>query len=378
MLLTASRRLLRLDRARCLCPLIPRSFSSSARPLCSSAGQGSQEQPLRRWALSVSPFTCLQAQLASCSISVSPLDPHAFPAADRAFITLRGVREGQEPVQDLCRVQYDEESRVLRVTGGAEDGRELEIHLQAPIKSNLFVSAEGTGHVHIRKMECDICKVSTKQGNCTLHSLKSHQVEVRSSGGNVTGLGTIHGNVDIVTSGESAVDLKKLQGTTMNVSTEHGSLKVRAVYAESSSVSSCSGRVELGHVHGSAEVKNDSGDTVIDGSNSFLKVSSRSGNIDVYVGDGGSADIVSESGAVSVRLPSSVSAAVELRGASVDISPDVTFHEAEKHQAPEQTTVQGFVNGDSSPEQPLVKARTSSGSVTLRTQSWFESLKLRS
>lgn len=46
------------------------------------------------------------------------------------------------------------------------------------------------------------------------------------------------------------VNVKKLQGTTMNVSTEHGSLKVKAIYAESNSVSSCSGPVELGHVHG--------------------------------------------------------------------------------------------------------------------------------
>ena len=36
----------------------------------------------------------------------------------------------------------------------------------------------------------------------------------------------------------------------MNVSTERGPLKVKAIYAESSCVSSCSGRVELGHVHG--------------------------------------------------------------------------------------------------------------------------------
>lgn len=36
----------------------------------------------------------------------------------------------------------------------------------------------------------------------------------------------------------------------MNVSTEHGPLKVKAIYAESSCVSSCSGKLELGNVHG--------------------------------------------------------------------------------------------------------------------------------
>lgn len=47
-----------------------------------------------------------------------------------------------------------------------------------------------------------------------------------------------------------AVDVKKLQGTEMKVSTERGPLKVKAIYAESSCISSLSGRVDLGHVHG--------------------------------------------------------------------------------------------------------------------------------
>lgn len=376
MLWAVARRSLCLSLGRCLSPALSQSWSlSPACPLHSSAVQGCQEQPLKHWALSVSPFTCLQAQLlASCSISVSPLDPHAFPAADRAFITLHGVSEGQE-TDHHCHVSYDEESRELRITGGG-DGCDLAI--QVPIKSSLFITTEGKGHVHVSKMECDICKVSTQQGNCTLHSVKGHQIEVRSSGGLVTGLGTIHGNIDIITSGESAVDVKKLQGTTMNVSSEHGFVKVKAIYAESSSILSSTGRVELGHVHGCATVTNKSGDTTIDGSNSPLKVSSHSGQIDVYVGDGGSADIVSEQGAVSVRVPPSLRAQVELYGSSVDISPEVVFHQAEKHQAPEQTTIIGFINGDSATDQPHVRARTTTGSVRLRTQSWFESLKLRS
>lgn len=376
MLGTVARRSSRLGLAHCLRPVLPQTSSFSASSLHCSAGQGCQERPLKHWALSVSPFTCLRAQLASCSISVSPLDPHAFPAADRAFITLHGVSEAQANALDLLSVRYDEESKELRITGGGGSG-EWVIHLEAPIKSNLFITTEGLGHVHISKMECDVCKVSTQQGNCTLHSVKGHHVQVRSSRGHVIGLGTIHGNVDIITSGESAVDVKKLQGTTMNVSTEHGSVKVKAIYAETSSISSCSGRVELGHVHGSATVKNESGDTIIDGSNSSLKVSSHSGHIDVYVGDGGSADIVSEQGAVSVRLPPSVRAGVQLCGAAVDISPDVAFQEEEQYQVSGQTTVKGFVNGDHVTDLPQVKGWTK-GSIRLRTQSWFESLKLRS
>lgn len=333
-----------------------------------------EKQPQRQWALTVSPFTSVRAQLA-CSIVITPLDPHAFPEADQAFVTVHGPSGGQEASLDHCHVRYDEESRELRLTSG--DGvTELSIDVTAPIKSNLFITTEGKGHVHISKMECDICKVKTQQGHCTLHSVKAHQVEVRSSGGYVTGLGTVHGNVDIVTSGQSTVDVKKLQGTTMNVSTQHGFLKVKAIYAESSSISSSTGKVELGHVHGNASVKNMSGDTVIDGSNNFMKVSSHSGDIDIYIGDGGSADIRSEEGAVCLRVPSSLRAGLEFCGGSVDISPEVVFHEAQRHQTQGQTTVMGYINGEPHLDQHL-KAHTKN-SVRLKTQSWFESLKLGS
>lgn len=60
----------------------------------------------------------------------------------------------------------------------------------------------------------------------------------------------------------------------MNVSTESGSLKVKAIYAESSCVSSCSGRVELGHAHGeqtAASLSPYAVDSVIE-SNTTLKL----------------------------------------------------------------------------------------------------------
>ncbi|CAB1441060.1 unnamed protein product [Pleuronectes platessa] len=356
------------------CPLhTSRSFSTSVPAEC-PAHQGAQ-QPVRRWDLTVSPFVSVRALL-SCSISIRPLDPHTFPEADRAFVAVHAADGEQEVGLDQLHVRYDDRSRELLISAGKVNSS-VSIEVAAPIKSNLFITTEGRGNVSVRKMECDICKVQTERGNCLLESVKSHQVEVQSSGGHVTGVGTIHGNVDISTRGDSAVDVKKLQGTRMNVSTEHGPLKVKAIYAESSCISSCSGRVQLGHVHGDASVKNVSGDTVIDGSNSFLEVSSHSGGIDVYVGDGGSAVLHSEEGAVSVRVPSSLKAGVELCGAALEISQDVILDGAENNTAQGQTTVTGYLNG-ASPGDRWVKARADRGSVTLKTQSWFESLKLGS
>lgn len=113
-----------------------------------------------------------------------------------------------------------------------------------------------------------------------------------------------------------------------------------------------------------------------DGSNNFLKVSSNSGGIDVYVGDGGSAELhsqegkheysphasklflpvptvthilllclslilLSDIGELCVRVPSSLKAGLELCGASVDISPEVVLQGVENNTTEGQTTVSG-------------------------------------
>ncbi|XP_068459499.1 protein FAM185A [Clinocottus analis] len=356
------------------CPLDPPQFFSISAPKKSST-QEEVNQPLRRWALAVSPFCTVRAQL-GCSISIRPLDPHTHPEANRVFITVHGTDSEKQLILDHLHVHYDDSSEELLISAEKVTSS-VSIDLAAPIKSNLFITSQGKGNVQVKQMECDICKVQTETGDCLLHSVKGHQVEVQSSGGHVTGVGTIHGNVDISTCGDSGVDVKKLQGTKMNISTEHGPLKVKAIYAESSCVSSCSGRVEVGNLHGDATVKNVSGDTVIDGSNSFLQVSSHSGGIDVYVGDGGSAELHSQEGAVCVRVPSSLKAAMELCGASVDISPEVVLHEVKNNTTEGQTSVTGYINGKPRGDQ-WVKAQAHRNAVRLKTQSWFESLKLRS
>lgn len=38
--------------------------------------------------------------------------------------------------------------------------------------SDLFITTRGKGSVQVKKMECDICRVQTEEGNCLLHSVK--------------------------------------------------------------------------------------------------------------------------------------------------------------------------------------------------------------
>ncbi|KAJ8268951.1 hypothetical protein COCON_G00115580 [Conger conger] len=309
-----------------------------------------------------------------CNILVQPLDPHAFPGANRAFITVNGTSADQGLKLDNFHVQYNDQNKELTILSEKVNSN-VSVELTAPIKSDLHITTLGEGNVKIQKMECDTCRVLTETGHCVLQSVKSHKVLVQSVGGNIICLGTIHGNVDMSTSGNSMVNIKKLQGTSMNVSTEHGPLKVKAIYAESTSVSSASGKIQLGNVHGDATVRSKLGDVIVDGSNGHLEVWSQEGDIDAYVGREGSAELRSKQGSISVRVPASMRAAVLLSGASVEVSPEISLHQVEQESTNTYTTLTALLNGKAEGGQ-WIKAQAERATVSLRTQSWFESLNL--
>ncbi|MCI4380267.1 hypothetical protein PGIGA_G00237810 [Pangasianodon gigas] len=331
-------------------------------------------EPLKQWTFTVSPFIKISCYL-HCNVSVQPLDAHALPGADRVFVTVRGRSGDDVTALDTVQVHYDDQSKELQVISD-EAISNLSIQLTAPVKSDLHVVSRGNGSVRIQNMESDLCQVQTERGHCVLQSVKSHKVQVRSSGGNITGMGTIHGDVEIITAGHSRVDIKKVQGTSMNMSTEHGPLNVKAIYAESSAVASSSGQIQIGHIHGEARVRSDTGDIIIDSSSGVLTAHTNTGNIDAYVSQTGAAELHTQQGAVSVRVPSTLKAWVQLCGTTVDASSEIA-QETQIHSSEGKTVFTGPLNGGTQ-EDCWISATADRGVVSIKTQSWFETLKLGS
>ncbi|XP_059843193.1 uncharacterized protein fam185a isoform X1 [Hypanus sabinus] len=217
------------------------------RPLCQNRSLGSRQKgnALKRWTMLVDPFSSLKVRL-PCDVSVKALDPHGYPAADRAFVELLSPNQA-ENLDDVL-VQYDKARKQMLVVSEniSSDAR---IDLITPVKIDLDISTFQKGCVKIKKMECDNCYVETEKGHSILNSLKAHKVKVQSRGGNIICLGTIHGNVDIQTNSKGFVEIEKLQGTDMNISTTDGALKTKYIYAKSSHLSSSIGNIELGNIH---------------------------------------------------------------------------------------------------------------------------------
>ncbi|XP_014351215.1 protein FAM185A isoform X2 [Latimeria chalumnae] len=327
--------------------------SSNSRAKCQST------KPLKQWTLIVNPFGSLKVQL-PCNVSVGPLDPHHYPEADRAFVTVKAANNNVLNLEDIL-VKYDEKLKQLLILSEKVDSS-TSVDVIVPLKLNLDVKTYGGGNVEIKSMECDSCRIETEKGDSTLQLIKSQKVCVHTGGGKVTCLGTVFGNVDIHGLNKSTVDINKLQGTVMNISTEGGMLKTKYIYAESSHLSSTVGDIELGSVH--------------DSSDGTLNASTHQGDIDVYIIRVGNVTLQSDQGCITVKVPSSIKSALHLSGTKVDISPEIQLVGANNSFKNGHSTITAAMNGNMQ-ENNYIKASTLNGTVTLRRQSWFQSLKFK-
>ncbi|XP_063164148.1 protein FAM185A isoform X2 [Candoia aspera] len=286
---------------------------------------------LKEWTLVVSPFGLLKACL-PCHITVGALDPHKYPNSDRVFVALRGRNSNPQQASDLhLLVNYDEARKeVMIISEGMDSTASLDV--RTPVKFDLDVKTSGNGSVKIEQMECASCKVETEKGNSVLQSIKSQKIDIQAKGGKVICLGTLQGNTDIRVSQESSVNIEKLQGSSINIASENGLLKAKYLYADSSFLTSAAGDILLGNIHGDITLETKTGNITVESSEGSLKAFTCQGEIDAYV----------------------------LRQTG-----EVKLNSQEGHM--DQKDEKG----------KCIKAETQYGTVNLKSQSWFQSLKLK-
>uniref|UniRef100_A0A5F9C1D5 Family with sequence similarity 185 member A n=1 Tax=Oryctolagus cuniculus TaxID=9986 RepID=A0A5F9C1D5_RABIT len=309
------------------------AWASQARPYCSG---GSPRRPLKEWTLLVSPFGRLRARL-PCHLAVRPLDPLVYPDGDRVLVAVCGAEGGARGLAGL-RVKYDEALEELAIVADTLDpGASVEVNV--PLKFDLNIKSSGSGCVKVQNIECDHCEIQTDQGSSILQSVKSQKLHVQTKGGKVMCLGTVYGNINIHTSDKSTVTVDKLQGSSVNISTEDGLLKAKYLYTESSFLSSAAGDIALGSIHGDITLQSKMGNITVDSSSGCLKASTHQGAIDVYVSQLGKVELKSHEGSITVKVPPSLQAHVELSGKEVDMSSEVCVQEMAEAQSDSCVTV---------------------------------------
>ncbi|NXV30467.1 F185A protein, partial [Rissa tridactyla] len=336
-------------------------------------------KPLQEWALAVSPRGRLRVRL-PCQVSVRPLDPQRYPGADRVLVAVSGAGGSPPPrgrQRDRVRVEYDEALEQMAIVAEGVDSKAA-VDVRTPVKFDLDIKTSGTGCVKIQKIECDNCKIETEKGTSVLQSIKSHKIDIRTNGGKVIGLGTLYGNTDIRATEKGSVNIEKLQGTSINISTEDGLLKTKYLYAESSSLSSVAGDILLGSIHvNDTQVLLFSFFLFSDSSDGSLKASTHHGAIDVYVSQLRKVDLKSQKGSITVKVPASLKAYLQLSGRKVDVSSEIQLKETQSASKDDHVTISGHMNQKNETDK-WIKADTENGKVCLKSQSWIQSVKLKS
>ncbi|XP_041629733.1 protein FAM185A isoform X2 [Vulpes lagopus] len=303
---------------------------------------GPSRGSLRAWALRVSPLGRLRARL-PCHVTVRPLDPLAHPAGDRVLVALRAAEGGARAPGGLRLERGGAPTEVAVVSDALDPGASVDV--SAPLQFDLNIKASGSGCVEVQNIECDnYCRIETEQGAAILQSVKSKKLHVQTKGGKVICLGTVYGNIDIHASDKSTVTIDKLQGSTVNISTEDGLLEAKYLYTESSFLSSIAGDITLGSVHGD------------------ITLQSKMGNIVV--------------GSILVKVAPSIQAYLQLSGKEVNINSEVHVQEMTEVHKEDGVIITGLMN-QASKHEKWIKADAPEGTVNVKSQSWFQSLKLQ-
>ncbi|XP_022410176.1 protein FAM185A isoform X3 [Delphinapterus leucas] len=324
---------------RCACGACQARLYGSGGSQPDVSRSGPARRTLKEWALLVSPFGRLRTRL-PCSLAVRPLDPLTYPDGDHVLVAVSGVEGGA--VASL-QVRYDEAQKEVAIVSDVIDPQ-ASVEVNAPLKFDLNIKSSGSGCVKVENIECDNCKIETEQGTSILQSVKSQKLHIQTKGGKVICLGTVYGNIDIHASDKSTVTVDKLQGSSVNVSTEDGLLKAKCLYTESSFLSSAAGDITLGSVHGN------------------ITLQSKMGNITV--------------GSVLVKVASSLQAYLQLSGKEIDVNSEVHVEEMDEAHKDDGIIITGLLN-QASKHEKWIKADAPKGTVSFRSQSWFQSLKLQ-
>ncbi|XP_053320240.1 protein FAM185A [Spea bombifrons] len=335
-----------------------------------------KNKPLKQWTLIVSPLGSLRVRL-PCNVRVRPQDPLAYPDADRVFVMVSGVDRNVHRGLDLdnIEVKYNEESRQVLIYSENIDSQTC-VDVTTPVRFNVNIKTSGTGSVNVKQIECDNCQIETEKGDSVLHAVKGHNVHIVTKGGKVRCVGTVHGNVDIQASSHSTVDIEKLLGNSINICTEDGRLKAKYLYAQYSSMSSTAGDILLGSTHGDTKLHTERGNITVDSSDGCLTASTHQGAIDVYVSQAGKVHLKSDQGSITVKIPATLQASLQLSGAKVEVSPEVHLQEIQNTSREDQATVTGSLNLGNEKEK-LIEAEAKRGTVSLKQQDWLQSLKLQ-
>jgi len=130
--------------------------------------------------------------------------------------------------------------------------KDISLTIELPLQFNLQINAADDADVHISNFEGGwIYDIAIDKGDCYLSNLKSTDLHVKSSHGNIISKSHLLAEFGTLTvENAGMISVEKLQGRKFCLDSESGTISTGPLYLQRGEVSSQTGSVSLGDIHG--------------------------------------------------------------------------------------------------------------------------------
>lgn len=359
-----------------------KSFSPSDTDMLPSWPAESPDTLIEAWFYTVAPTGAVNLNLPFNTV-VKSLNPQLYPDMDKVIMEVHyDVRSSDTlpPSQDLSSigdmykfdVGFDKDVAKLNIASHVISGVTLPVvcMLWIPLQSDLIAAVLFDKDLTVERLEGNKLDLSTQQGNCCLKSLKCGSVNVRSSSGTIVTRSTVLGNSVFYVGMSGGIQADKIQGSNVVCHTEMGDINVKSLYADTTTVHTTGGTIQLGQCHGQM---------ILQAGHSHVKIGSMEGDVDIGL----------HSGSVNLHLSKHLQSNIDIKDGDIHLSfPDGTntdlnldCHTAKFDENVEvelvDTDLPNHLEGHIGEKgQASIHARTLSGSINVKLLNWIHSTNL--
>ncbi|PIK36612.1 hypothetical protein BSL78_26557 [Apostichopus japonicus] len=308
------------------------------------------------------------------SVEINRINVLQHPGGDFAAFHL--VRRDTRAMPDKAEllVNYDEERNRLSLVDNNVRERSCDERwvLEVPPYYDLTVQHTGdeADAIRVENLENQTITIQSV-GNIHVHNLKSRDIVLDTTEGEVKSTKVLQGNAVIKTRKDKGFTADRLQGQRFDIQTEDGNVLCKDIYGNTSSVLSQTGKLNLGNVTGECSLST-AGNVAIGSMDGSLEVNvSHSGSVQAYLVRPASVSITTDKGDVSVSLPLDVKCHLNLTATNISVPDEMSLQVEEVDNLKK---MRGAHNEGQSP----VSVCSKEGSISVSVQSWFDSLKLGS
>ncbi|XP_020601270.1 protein FAM185A-like [Orbicella faveolata] len=335
------------------------------------------------------------------SVKIEAINPmeyveHGDPKAEmvKGYLYLQTVGEEDLPLQVKTAFQEDIEYCVQSESSSSRDylkvtcsdqrefqypSKDVSLHFQVPANYGADIKVRDDANVDIRNLEGGPFDIIMDQGTCRVKNLRGSHLRVKTNGGSIECESQLLfelGNLDTKKKGK--ISVKKLQGKEFCLETENGAIDVGASYVLKAQLSSESGHINLGDIHGESEVSVKSGDISIGSTSGILKAVTNTGNIDISLSRHNNVILETKEGDIHIKsLEESLYSELQVKSKHIDINSNVNVAIDKEEKGENFIVMSGKLNPEDKTDEETrtIKAEAKLGTVKIEKKDWFSSLK---